>query len=127
LGAKLSEEDFIMTTTFIDTNKIKPVTRAGEPGTYAEVLNNDLCGAQNVVGALRWLGQNESLAVECDADTHQVVYLMEGQGEISLNGTGYEVRKGAGVYLGPTESADIRQTGSEPLKLFHLRVPSQQN
>lgn len=114
-----------MTTTFIDTNTIAPVPVPDGHGRYAEVLNDALCGAKNVVGSLRWLDSGDSLSVACDADTHQVVYLMDGQGEIRLNGQDYEVAKGAGVYLGPNEQADIRQTGEGALKLFHLKVPSQ--
>ena len=114
-----------MTTTFIDTNTIAPVPAPGGHGHYAEVLNEGLCGAKNVVGRLRWLGAGDSLSVSCDADTHQVVYLMEGEGEIRLDGQDYEVSKGAGVYLGPNEKADIRQTGEGALKLFHLKVPRQ--
>ena len=48
---------------------------------------------------------------------------MSGSGIIKLNDQEYEVDKGAGLYLGPSESADIRQTGSETLKLLHLVVP----
>lgn len=114
-----------MSTTFIDTNKIQPSAASDGKGTYAEVLNEALCGAKNVVGTLRWLDPGESLAVASDEGTHQVVYLMDGQGAIALNGKDYEVGKGAGVYLGPTEQASIRQTGDARLKLFHLRVPTQ--
>ncbi len=48
---------------------------------------------------------------------------MEGSGVINLKGEDYEVAKGAGIYLGPSESAGIRQAGSAPLKLLHLVVP----
>jgi hypothetical protein len=33
------------------------------------------------------------------------------------------VRKGSGVYVGPSESVAIKQSGTGPLKLFHLIVP----
>jgi mannose-6-phosphate isomerase-like protein (cupin superfamily) len=42
---------------------------------------------------------------------------------ITLDGKDYEVGKGAGVYLGPSESASVRHAGAAPLKLFHLVVP----
>jgi hypothetical protein len=42
---------------------------------------------------------------------------------MTLDGKGYEVAKGAGIYLGPAESASISHRGSAPLKLFHLVVP----
>ncbi len=116
-----------MTTTFIDTNTIPPVALPPGQGKYAEVLNRDLCGAKNVVGGLHWLNSGDSLSVANDSSTHQVVYLMEGEGEISLNGHGYHAAKGAGVYIGPADRADIRQTGDGTLKLFHLKVPHQPN
>jgi glyoxylate utilization-related uncharacterized protein len=110
-----------MSLTFIDTNKI---ARAKTPGAgeLAEILNHQLCGAENVVGKLHWLRSGESLSERCDEKTHQVIYLMEGEGTITLNAKDYAVKKGAGVYLGPSESSSIKQSGSEPLKLFHLVV-----
>jgi len=48
---------------------------------------------------------------------------MDGEAVIALNGSEHRAGKGAGVYVGPSESARISQTGSSPLKLFHLRVP----
>ncbi len=36
---------------------------------------------------------------------------MEGKGKITLNGKGYDVDKGAGVYLGPPETATVAATG----------------
>jgi mannose-6-phosphate isomerase-like protein (cupin superfamily) len=112
-----------MSTTFIDTNKIAPVTLANGHGRYAEILNGALCGAQNVVGSLHWLDAGQKIDAANDASTHQLLYLMEGQGKIRLEGKDYDVSKGAGVYLGPSERASISQTGSAPLKLFHLVVP----
>ena len=52
-----------------------------------------------------------------------MVYLMEGQGVIRLEGKDYQVKQGGGVYLGPSEKASISQTGAAPLKLFQLVVP----
>lgn len=112
-----------MTTTFIDTNAIAPVTLDKGQGRYAEILNDALCGAKSVVGSLRWLESGQSLAASSDAKTHQVLYLMEGGGVIRLDGKDYEVQAGAGLYLGPTESASISQKGDAPLKLFQLVVP----
>ena len=47
-----------MTTTFIDTNKIARTKSPGQ-GEFAEVLNQALCGAKNVLGMLRWLKAGE--------------------------------------------------------------------
>lgn len=106
--------------TFIDT---KSLPRVKTPqGEMTEILNRQLCGAENVLGVLRWLKPGEALQAEA-SDKHQLVYLMEGQGRIRLNGKDYDVSKGAGVYLGPTEGAQIQATGAASLKLFHLVVP----
>lgn len=112
-----------MATQFIDTNKIAPVALKGNHGKYAEILNNALCGAKNVVASLHWLDSGQDFSAANDASTHQVLYLMEGSGKIRLDGKDYDVGKGAGVYLGPSEAATISQTGAGPLKLFHLTVP----
>ena len=106
--------------TFIDTNKL-PRKKTAE-GEVTEVLNRDLCGAKNVVAALRWLKSGEKFNTEA-LDKHQLLYLMEGEGNIRLENKNYEVSKGAGVYLGPSESATIQPAAGASLKLLHLVVP----
>jgi len=109
-----------MSLTFIDTNKLprKAVPGAGE---VTEVLNQALCGAKNVSGSLRWLKTGEKFKAEA-SDKHQLIYLMDGRGRIELDNKNYEVTKGAGVYLGPSETASIEASGGT-LKLFYLIVP----
>lgn len=111
-----------MATTLIKTNEV-PRRRLNGHGEMAEVLNEDLCGAENVIGTLRWLDSGERFTASELADTHQLLYVMEGEGTITLNGEDYDVAKGAGIYLGPSETASIGHRGSAPLKLFHLVVP----
>ncbi len=109
-------------TTFIDTGKCPRVRLQGSQGEAAEILNSDLCGAESVVGSLRWLGRGERFDAGPYQDNHQLIYLMEGEGVITLANTDYELAKGAGVYLGPLESARIAHKGAAPLKLLHLVV-----
>jgi hypothetical protein len=47
---------------------------------------------------------------------------MDGKGRINLNNKDYDVTKGAGVYLEPSETASIEASGGT-LKLFVLVVP----
>jgi quercetin dioxygenase-like cupin family protein len=115
-----------MATTHIDTNSI-PRKRINGHGEVAEILNKDLCGAENVLGMLRWLKDGENFTAEPMDGTHQLIYLMEGEGTITLDGKPYDVSKGAGIYLGPTESASIAHRGNSALKLFHLVVPIREN
>jgi glyoxylate utilization-related uncharacterized protein len=111
-----------MSTTHINTDSI-PRTDLKAQGEMAEILNKDLCGAENVVGALRWLDKGEHFSAAALADMHQLLYLMEGEGVIELEKKRYDVKKGAGIYLGPSETASISHAGSTKLKLFHLIVP----
>ncbi len=111
-----------MSTTLIHTNDV-PRRDLGARGEAAEILNKALCGAENVHGTLRWLDAGERFDAEAAADSHQLLYLMEGSGVIHLNGKAYDVAKGAGIYLGPSETAGIAQRGNDRLKLFHLVVP----
>jgi AraC-like ligand binding domain len=107
--------------TFIGTNKL-PRKRTPE-GEVTEILNRDLCGAQNVVAALRWLNPGEKFKAEASTSNHQLIYLMEGKGSIRLGNKDFDVLKGAGVYLGPSESATIQPATGTSLKLLHLVVP----
>ena len=84
-----------MSLTFIDTNKISHSQQSGA-GEFAEILNKQLCGAENVVGTLHWLKSGEKLDVRSDAETHQLVYLMEGEGTIHAGREGTQREKGSG-------------------------------
>jgi hypothetical protein len=106
--------------TFIDTHKL-PRKKTTE-GEVTEVINRDLCGAKNVVAALRWLKSGEKFKTE-SCDKHQLLYLIEGQGTIRLDDRDYEVAKGAGVYLAPSENATVQPAAGASLKLLHLVVP----
>jgi hypothetical protein len=110
-----------MSLTFIDTNGL-PKRAANGSGEFTEVLNEALCGAKNVHGALRWLKGADKFTAAAGGK-HQLIYVMDGKGRIDLDGKTYEVGKGGGIYLGPTESAAIEAQAGTALKLFHLVVP----
>jgi len=110
----------IASTQFIDTNQLPRVQTPH--GEFTEILNAQLAGAKNVLGTLRWIPSGEAFVPEI-VNKHQLIYLMEGNGTIRLENNDYEVTKGAGVYLGPSETATIRARAGESLKLFHLVVP----
>jgi len=109
-----------MPLTFIDTKKL-PKTSTGA-GEFVEVLNETLCGARNVTGSVRWLKAGERFAPNV-VDKHQLIYFMDGKCRITLDSQDYDVEKGAGIYLGPSETAAITPAGGGSVKLFHLIVP----
>ena len=109
-----------MALTFTDTSKLPRIQTAH--GEETEILNNALQGAKNVVGTLRWLKDGEKFAAAA-SDKHQLLYLMEGKAVIHLDSKDYDVAKGAGVYLGPKDSATIQAPAGASVKLFHLVVP----
>lgn len=108
------------TLTFIHTNNLPRVKTP--QGELTEILNGVLCGARNVLGMLRWLASGQQFTPET-VNQHQLIYLMEGKGRIILDGKTYDVEKGAGLYLGPAETATFQAAEGASLKLFHLRVP----
>lgn len=110
-----------MSLTFIDTNKLPKQAAAGR-GEFTEVLNEALCGAKNVQGSLRWLKGADRFTADA-TNKHQLIYVMDGKGSIQLNHKDYDVEKGGGLYLGPTETATIQAKAGMSLKLFHLVVP----
>jgi hypothetical protein len=110
-----------MSLTFIDTNKLPKKASTGQ-GEITEVLTEAMCGARNVHGSLRWLKSAETFKPDATSK-HQLIYLMEGKGRIRLNDKDYDVAKGAGIYLGPSETATIRAGSGASLKIFHLIVP----
>jgi quercetin dioxygenase-like cupin family protein len=109
-----------MALTFIHTNEV-PREHTPE-GDVAEIINQKLCNARNVLGKLRWLKPGETFSAPAGPG-HQLIYLMEGQATVTLNGKDYEIAKGAGAYLGPNETAAITPRGGDAIKLFQLAVP----
>src|SRR5271167_4072834 len=82
-----------MTTslTFIVTNKLPRVKTP--QGEVTEILNRQLVGAKNVLGTLRWLSPGDKFEA-ARQEKHQLIYLMEGQGSIRLDGKDYDVSRG---------------------------------
>lgn len=109
-------------TTFIDTNQCRRINLAHAQGEVAEIVNRELCGAEDIVAMLRWLGPGEHVDADVFADKLQLIYLMEGDAVIGLNGQDYDVGKGKGIYLDPNETARINQRGDAQLKLLHVIV-----
>lgn len=109
-----------MALTFIETAKLPRVHTP--QGDMTEVLNEQLAGAKNVLGTLRWLNAGEKFTADA-SDKHQLIYLMDGNANIGLEGKSYDVKKGAGVYLGPQETATLTAPAGGSAKLFHLVVP----
>jgi glyoxylate utilization-related uncharacterized protein len=107
-------------TIFIDTNTL-PRLKTPQ-GDVTEILNSALAGAKNVLGTLRWLKSGQTFNADA-GNKHQLIYLMEGQGSITLENKQHEVSKGMGIYLGPSETAAIQAAQGASLKLFHLIVP----
>jgi quercetin dioxygenase-like cupin family protein len=110
-----------MSLTFIETAKLPRMPSTGQ-GEVTEILSEALCGAKNGRGMLRWLKLGEAFSPEA-GDRHQLVYLMAGKGTITLDGKAYDVARGAGIYLGPAETATIEANQGAEMKLFHLMVP----
>ncbi len=114
-----------MTTTIVDTSAI-PFT-GGPDESFADILNRELCGAIYSHGTLRLLNNGAQFDAASDKPMHQIFYFLDGQGVITLDSKKYEVTKGGGVYLAPSEAAKINQAGVTPLKLFHLTVLKKAN
>ena len=110
-----------MANTYIDTNRIPRSAIAGA-GEVSEILNAQLAGAKNVVATLHWLTRGDHLDAG-EPGFHHLLYVMDGEAGITLNGGDHRVGKGAGVYLGPSETVSVAHAGASPLKLFHVIVP----
>jgi hypothetical protein len=107
-------------TLFIDTNTLPREKMIGG-GQMTEILGERLAGAKNVTGTLRWLASGERFDA-VPLDRHQLIYLMEGEAHLTLQGKTHDVAKGMGVYLGPSESASVQAKPGAGAKLFHLVV-----
>ena len=110
-----------MANTYIDTSRL-PRTKIARGGEASQILNNHLGGAKNV--SPRCTGCSAVItSMAGEPNVHHLLYLMAGEATVTLNGGEHGVDKGAGVYLGPSETARISHAGDASLKLFHLTVP----
>ena|SRR5579872_2106647 len=109
-------------TQFIDTNNLPSVKTPW--GELKPILNDAIAGAKNVIVELRWVEPGQTFKPEV-LDKHQLLYFMDGGGKIKINldGKDYEIGKGAGIYLGPKETATLTALESKA-KLFHITVPN---
>ena len=107
-------------TIFLDTNRLP--RKQTPQGELTEILNSELQGAKNVLGTLRWIKPGETFKADAGAK-HQLLYLMEGQGTITLENKDHAVKQGIGIYLGPSGIASISAAPGATVKLFHLVVP----
>src|SRR5262249_39268018 len=114
---KQSGENLMPSTIFIDTNTV-PRLKTSQ-GAVTEILTSTLAGAKNVLGTLRWLKSGEAFKADA-GNKHQLIYLMDGNGSMTLENKSHDVSKGMGVYLGPAETATIQAAQGGSLKLFHL-------
>jgi mannose-6-phosphate isomerase-like protein (cupin superfamily) len=112
-----------MSSTYIKTNECVRTALEDGQGEVADIINREICGAEDFTGMLRWLRAGQRFDAALLEDTHQLIYLIEGDGVIELEGESYPVKRGAGIYLGPAETAGINHTGELPLKLLHLIIP----
>jgi glyoxylate utilization-related uncharacterized protein len=106
----------------LDSAKL-PRTKLPGSGEFTHILSPDVCGAKNFGGTLRWLQSGDVLNARPEKNSHQLLYLIEGEATITVDSKDHPARKGSGVYLGPSESATIKHTGSATVKLLHLVVP----
>ena len=107
-----------MSLTFIDTNAIPREHSAH--GDFKEILNEKLAGAKNVIGSLRWLDQGDKL--DAGDAKHNLFYFIEGSAKVTLAGKDYDVPKGGGIYLQPSETASIAGAPGG-VKILQLAVP----
>ena len=96
-----------MSLTFIDTNKLPKQAIDRPRRGHRSAERGAVRRAITCVGSLRWLKRPRRFKPDA-ANKHQLIYLMEGKGRIRLNDKDYNVEKGAGIYLGPSESATIQ-------------------
>jgi hypothetical protein len=98
------------------------LTAAGGHGEVAEILSVSLCGAHNVHGSVRRLQPVESFEPE-RVDRHQLIYLMDGRGSIRLDPKSYDVERGAGVYIGPRETAASQRRSAQAVPSYRGTDP----
>ncbi len=109
--------------THIDTETLERVASAGGSGEETVVLSPEVCGAQNVRGVLRWLKPGDRFDAVPLPGSHQLLYVMEGEGVFHLEGKEHPAGPGAGLYLGPGEGARLDHAGNATLQVFHVVVP----
>ena len=118
-NARLSQEEQLVSFIVFPGSRLSPI--ANNPRPTLRRLFADLSNTSNVGTMIDIMASGTSFARLNDAA--ELIYVMDGEATISLEQKEYAVKKGAGVYLGPQETATITAPAGSRAKLFHLVVP----
>jgi quercetin dioxygenase-like cupin family protein len=59
---------------------------------------------------------------ECE-ECEEVLFVLSGSGVLHLEGEAHGLEPESGAYLEPGEEYSVQNTGAEPLRLVHVRIP----
>jgi mannose-6-phosphate isomerase-like protein (cupin superfamily) len=54
----------------------------------------------------------------------EVLFVLQGSGTLELAGASHALEPETGAYLAPDEEYELRNIGSEPLKIVAVRIPA---
>src|SRR5262249_33680243 len=107
--------------TIINSNTAE--ARRVESGTEVTLCSSGYCGSRNLTVYKRTIFASRTLDVPAANDYHLVyVIASPAKGIIRFNKQLHDAEEGAGVLLGPSESARFEASGSN-LELLHMIVP----
>ena len=94
-------------------------TRTVENGDFRRVLYT----GGNLQLVLMTLQPGEEIGAEVHPDRDQFFRFEEGSGKVDIDENSYDVEDGSGVIVPAGARHNVRNTGSEPLKLYTLYGP----
>ena len=68
------------------------------------------------------LDPGDSVA-RCAGEHEEVLFVLDGEGSLRLDGTAHALEPESGAYLAPGEEYAVANTGDRPLKLVSVRIP----
>ena len=98
----------------------KDVSPAGEPGDTARIRRtlDDSVGSDVLAQSVIEFGPGRSRARET-GDCEEVLFVLEGEGKLILDGEAHRLEPEAGAYLAPGERYEVEG----PVKVVSVRIP----
>jgi quercetin dioxygenase-like cupin family protein len=100
---------------------VQPRTRAGDTASVRSILDSQ-SGCHVLEQTVIEFARGRSLPRETGG-CEEVLFVLDGEGELLLGGDPHRLEPEAGAYLAPGEWYQVENTGARPLKVVSVRVP----
>lgn len=90
---------------------------------YKLLASKDTIGCKNLCAGVSFFPANKHALGHIHEKEEELVYCLEGKGEIIIDGKSEKIKPGIVVYIPPKSLHSVNNTGEETIKLFFVFSP----